>query len=173
MPRRAVSIAAVILLHLAIVAALLQAVVVTPFEKPLREEREIVLPLTLPAPAHSSQAPTKGVEQRGLTVVPSAVPQNLFASPAPQAAEIGAALFGCTPERMASLSREEREKCERQNGFTYTAFAGLAMKLSPPPEKLSNADIAARYRNTVDPCMAAKATGTECIHEIIYGKGLP
>ena len=50
---------------------------------------------------------------------------------------------------------------------------GLPLTIKPPgPEGLRNSDIRARERNTADPCMAAKTTGTECIHEILYGKGL-
>jgi hypothetical protein len=42
----------------------------------------------------------------------------------------------------------------------------------PEWEGLRNSDIRARERNTADPCLAAKATRTECIHEILFGKGL-
>lgn len=169
---RGTSIAAVALLHVVIVVALLRAVVLTPIERPKAEEREVIVPLALPNLARASVAPAKGRETRGLTAVPN-LTNSPFVSPGAAGEKLGAALFGCTPERMATLPREEREKCERQTGFTYTAFANLPMKLAPPPEKLSNGDIAARYRNTTDPCAIAKMSGTECIYEVLYGKKLP
>jgi len=170
---RGVSIAAVILLHVVFVVALLRAFVMTAPEKVAPSEREVVLPLSLPMLGHASQAPNKGAERRGIAVTIPDFSHSIFVSPGAAGEKLGTALFGCTPEKMATLPREEREKCERQTGFNYSAFASLPMKLAPPPEKFSNADIDARIRNTVDLCMAAKATGTECIDTIIYGKRLP
>ncbi len=52
---------------------------------------------------------------------------------------------------------------------------GLPVYIKPPGlawERLRNSDLRARERNTAAPCMAAKATGTDCIHDVIFGKGL-
>jgi len=58
--------------------------------------------------------------------------------------------------------------------MTYAQFAAQPLKLPPPgPEKLRNSDIAARLRNTADPCLIAKQSGTECIHTILFGNALP
>lgn len=172
MLRRLGSIAAVFVLHLAILAALLHAVMVEPLDRRRRMERETIVPLMLPQRGQTSRASHKGAEQRGIAAFPN-LTAGPFALPSPQAESLGKTLFGCRPENLARLSGQEQEKCERLNGFGYKAFADAPLKIPPHVDKLSNADIDTRIRNTVDLCMAAKATGTECIDTIIFGKRLP
>lgn len=138
---------------------------------PPAEERIVMLNLPRAQLPTKSTAAQKGAERRGETVIPSDLKGDYFV-PDGKAAALGMALFRCTPEHVKDLSPEEREKCARMGGFNLTAFMNAPKHLDPPPEKLRNSDIRARERNTADPCMAAKATGTDCIHEVLYGKGL-
>lgn len=134
---------------------------------------EVILPHT-PLPQRST-APSQGAEQNGTSFVPRDF-QSPFAAPSAAASALGTALFRCAPEHMGELSAEERLKCERMGGFSVTAFINAPKYFAPKPDKLSNSDIAARERNTADPCAIAKMSqmaGAECYHEIIYGKALP
>ncbi len=172
MTRRIASIGAVALLHVAIVMALLHAIVTTPLERRALPQHETIIPLMLPQMGQASRAPHRGIERRGLTAVPD-ITQGPFVSPMPQGTGLGTALFGCRPENLSTLSRKEQEKCTRQTGFGYAAFADAPLKFPPHVDKISPLEAEARIRNAVDPCMAAKLTGTECIHKIIFGTGLP
>jgi hypothetical protein len=135
---------------------------------------EVVLPL--PPLPQKSTAPVKGPERNGSGSVVSPATSPYFSLPA-SAAALGDMLFGCTPENLRNLSREQQEKCLKLSGGWYVALKeALPLYVKPPGpewEGLRNSDIRARERNTADPCMAAKATGTECIHEVLFGKGLP
>lgn len=172
MRRRLVSIAVVALLHVAIFAVLLRAIVVTPSERPNQVAPEMILSLLPPLPERTSRAPHQGVERRGVTAFPD-VTRSPFVTATPQGMGLGQAMFGCRPEDLATLPREEQEKCARQTGFGYKAFADAPLKFPPHVDKITPLEYEARVRNAVDRCMAAKITGTECIDEIIFGKRLP
>jgi hypothetical protein len=140
-------------------------------------ETMVILP-PLPQPK-TSTAPIKGELRNGAATV--TVPSDLklpFATAVPPASApaLGLPLFACAPENLRNLSRDEREKCLKLADGRYVAMKdGLPkyVKLPGPEWKgLRNSDIRARERNTADPCLAAKATGTDCIHEILFGKGL-
>lgn len=139
---------------------------------------EMVLPLP-PLPPKST-APVKGPELSGAgSVVSPDSGSPFFSSPA-SAGALGEALFRCTPENLRNLTREEQEKCLKLAGNRYAMMKeGLPLTVKPPGpewEGLRNSDIAARQRNTADPCAIAKMSkmaGAECIHEVLYGKGLP
>jgi hypothetical protein len=137
-------------------------------------QTELVLPL--PPLPEKSTAPVKGPERNGAGTVVSPDTASPFFSPPATAGALGAALFGCTPENLRSLTREQQEKCLKLAGGRYALMKdGLPRSIKPPGpewEGLRNSDLRARERGTADPCMAAKATGTECIHEILFGKKL-
>lgn len=161
------------LLHLVIVAALLHAVVVETWPKEAEHETSLVL---LPEQPQNA-APVKAHGGKAAGAVSAPVP--VFVSPsAPslQALSIGQALFGCRPENWRDLTPEQQDKCLKLARGRYVAMKdGLPIYIKPKGpewEGLRNSDLRARERNTSDPCQAAKATGTECIHEVIYGKGL-
>lgn len=138
-------------------------------------ETMVALP-PLPLPK-ASTAPVRGELRNGVATVPSDL-KLPFATTAPSASApaLGLPLFACAPENLRNLSREEREKCLKLAHGGYLAMRDrLPVYVKPPGpewEGLRNSDIRARERNTADPCMAAKATGTDCIHETLFGKGL-
>jgi len=137
-------------------------------------ETEMVLPL--PPLPQKSTALVKGLERNGAGSAVSPDTASPYFSPSASAAALGAVLFGCTPDNLRNLTREQQEKCLKLAGGRYAMMKdGLPVSVKPPGpewEGLRNSDLRARERNTADPCMAAKATGTECIHEILFGKTL-
>jgi hypothetical protein len=137
-------------------------------------EAMIVLPALIARPV---SAPHQGPLRNGTAGI--TVPSDLklpFAIPPAAAANLGLPLFACAPENLKNLGREAREKCLKLVQGGYLAMReGLPVSIElPGPEwkGLRNSDIRARERNTADPCLAAKATGTDCIHEVLFGKGL-
>lgn len=139
-------------------------------------EALVVLP-PLPPPLAKVTAPRQGPVQNGAASATVSSDLKLpFAMPSASAPALGLPLFACAPENLKTLSREDRDKCLKLAGGRYVAMKdGLPVYIKPRGpewEGLRNSDLRARERNTADPCMAAKATGTECIHNIIYGKGL-
>ncbi|GAA0550707.1 hypothetical protein GCM10008941_33330 [Rhizomicrobium palustre] len=157
-----------------IVAALLNAVVITHWEKPTVSEAILEFP---PQPQPEKAAP-KAASGAAAASGTFQGPAPIFQTPnfSPQALGLGQAVFGCQPEKWQDLSREQQEKCAKLSGGRFVAMKDgvpVDLKLKGPEwEGLRNSDLRARERNTSDPCQAAKATGTECIHDIIYGKGL-
>ena len=137
-------------------------------------ETEMVLPL--PPLPQKSTALVKGPERNGAASVVSPDTASPFFPPPASAAALGEVLFGCTPDNLRNLTREQQEKCLKLAGGRYAMMRdGLPVIAKPPGpewEGLRNSDLRARERGTSDPCMAAKATGTECIHEILFGKTL-
>lgn len=173
--RRGFGLAAVIALHIPVIGGLLWVNLAGSTQRIVETPRETVLFLPLPAAKGSSAAPQQGREQRSLAPVPFVSP-NSYVSPQAAAPFLGKLMFGCRPENLSSLTREEQERCNKLNPNAFAAIKdGLPVYVKPKGpewEGLRNSDIRARERNTADPCMAAKATGTECIHDLIYGKGL-
>ncbi len=170
---RKLSAVLVLAIHIVVIAAFLRASFQA--ETPPRRESEILMSLEqLPA------RPVKPVpsKRRGGVTGNAALPLPDFVNPAPSAnaLSLGLTLFGCNPENLRDLTREQQAKCMKLSGNAYAAASsGLPVYIKPKGpewEGLRNSDLRARERNTADPCMAAKATGTECIHNIIYGKGL-
>ena len=163
------------LLHLVIIAALLRAVVLENLPKKTESETTLVLLPLLERPQKAAAATAHGGAAPGAVSapLPSFVSPN---APSLQALSIGQALFGCRPENLRDLTPEQQDKCLKLARGRYVAMKdGLPVYIKPPGpewEGLRNSDLRARERNTADPCMAAKATGTECIHEVIFGKGL-
>jgi len=161
----------VIGLHLLIAAALLHAVVLEPSQK--HGETEVPLELMPLQPATKAAAKTAAGGSGG-GVAEAPVP--VFGGTAGNVLNLGQALFGCNPENLRNLTREQQEKCLKFSAGRYVAMKdGLPVYIKPPGpewEGLRNSDLRARERNTADPCLAAKQTGTECIHTVIYGKGL-
>lgn len=135
-----------------------------------------LLQLLPPPPPQRVTAPAKGPPQNGSGAFVSPDTVSPLFSPPAAAPALGLALFGCAPENLKNLTRAQQEKCLKLAGERYVAlkdgFAPSIKLPGPEWEGLRNSDLRARERNTADPCQAAKATGTECIHEVIYGKGL-
>lgn len=169
-PSRVVIAAFVVVLHVLALAAWLSAR--WEVSSPPRHENVVEMILS-PLPKHEIRKAKPAKGPPGYEGLP--LPDFRRAAPSPEALSLGQVVFGsCRPENLAGLPREEREKCERLTGQSYAAYLAAPLRLPPPdPAKLRNSDIAARERNTADPCLIAKQSGTECIHTIIYGKGLP
>lgn len=172
---RSTAAAAVVALHVLIVLGLLHAVIVEPLTRQSENPLAMVMLPPLEKPQKAAPQTVYGA-QSGTGAI--SLPPPVFLNPAPSAGALGLgqALFGCQPEKLRDLSREQQEKCIKLSAGRYVAMKdGLPIYIKPPGpewEGLRNSDIRARERNTADPCMATKATGTECIHTIIYGKGL-
>ncbi len=172
---RKLSALLVLALHVVVVAALLR--MTFEGEAPPRHETEmqVILPqLPEKAPARASQPGNGPV---GTAALP--LPDFVNPNPSPQALSLGQTLFGCSPENLRDLTPEQQAKCAKLSGNAYVAASsGLPVYVKPPGpewEGLRNSDIAARERNTADPCAIAKMgkmATTECYHEITHGKGL-
>lgn len=172
---RLTGVVLVIALHGLVIAALLSmrlAPALLRLDSAGPHEIEMVL---APLPKKST-APVKGPERGGAGSVVSPATAGPFFSPPAAAAALGEALFGCTPENLRNLTREQQEKCLKLADGRYLAMRDALPRYIKPPgpewEGLRNSDLRARERNTADPCMAAKATGTDCIHEVLFGKKL-
>lgn len=162
------------LLHILIVLGLLHAVILEPLVKSQGTALTMVM-LSLPPPQKAGPQTTSGSNNASGAI---AAPPPVFVNPAPSAGALGLgqALFGCQAENLRNLSREQQEKCVKLSGGRYVAMKdGLPLYVKPPGpewEGLRNSDLRARERNTADPCLLAKLSGTECIHEVLYGKKL-
>jgi hypothetical protein len=163
----------VIVLHGVIMIALLHAVIIERSEKKRETHGIVFLPLP---PLPEKAAPKTVAGGKGTGAITGPAPE--FQAPvfAPQALGFGQAVFGCQPENWHNLDREQQEKCFKLAGNRYVGMKdGLPIYVKPKGpewEGLRSGDLRARERNTADPCLAAKQTGTECIHDVIYGKGL-
>lgn len=170
---RKLSAVLVLVIHAVVVAALLRMTFQAEAPPERRETEMQVVFEQLP-----QKTVTKSRGQSGRPAGPGSLPLPDFVNPnpSPQALSLGLTLFGCNPENLRDLTTEQQAKCAKLSGNAYTAVSsGLPVYIKPKGpewEGLRNSDLRARERNTADPCMAAKATGTECIHNIIYAKGL-
>ena len=101
----------VLLLHLALLLALLRAVI-APINSPTKEQETILrlMPQLKSEPAQKAAPPAMASPQLRIPVVPL-VPPPLATAPAPDLSGFGRRLFGCAPENLSNLSREERANC--------------------------------------------------------------
>ena len=107
--------AAVLLLHLLVIAALLSTTNWT--IRQIAQPREIILrllaPKTAPKPEEKKVAPAK-LPPTG-KAAPAFVPPSTFEPPAdnpvPQLNGLNRQLFGCTPDQLATATAEERAAC--------------------------------------------------------------
>jgi hypothetical protein len=103
----------VLLLHLALLLGLLRAVT-TPIRSPTVKAREMILrlmPLRKSPLVQKTVTPTMTSPQARSPVVPL-VPPPLTTAPNPDLSRLGRSLFGCAPENLSNLSREERAHCD-------------------------------------------------------------
>jgi hypothetical protein len=111
--RRWGSAVLVLLLHLALLLGLLRAVTV-PIKPPPIQAREMILrlmPQLKSPPAQRAAPPAAALPQRRSPVAPL-VPPPLATAPVPDLSGFGRSLFGCAPENLGNLSREERAHCD-------------------------------------------------------------
>lgn len=161
-------------LHIGFALALLNAIVLEPLRRPPSQTSAIVYLPILPETAKAAPQAQAGGNGQGVLRAPVPVFQTY--TPPSGVISLGQALFVCRPENWRDLSEEQRADCTKRAGTVYAGMKdGLPIYIKPKGpewEGLRNSDLRARERNTADPCMAAKQTGTECIHTVIHGKGL-
>jgi hypothetical protein len=169
---RKLSAVLVLAIHAVVIAALLRATFQA--DAPERRQTEMQIVLDQLPQKTAPKSPAHGGGPPSAVALP--LPDFINPNPSPQALSLGLTLFGCNPENLRDLMPAQQARCAKLSGNAYTAVSsGLPVYIKPKGpewEGLRNSDIRARERNTADPCMAAKATGTECIHEITHGKGL-
>jgi len=125
-PRKLAGGAAVLLLHLLVIAALLSTTRWT--AQPIAEPKEIILHLIAPPPkVAEKKEPAKAPKAKPLRqATPAFVPPPAFTPPvtstAPPLNGLNRQFFGCTPDALASATPEERAAC---------ASASLAPRYDP------------------------------------------
>lgn len=110
--RRVGSAALVLLLHLALLLGLLRSLT-APIRSPTVKAQEMILRL-LPqskSPLVKKAAPPAASSPQLRNRIVPLVPPPLTNAPAPDLSLFGKSLFGCAPENLGNLSREERAHC--------------------------------------------------------------
>jgi hypothetical protein len=110
--RRLGSAVLVLLLHLALLLGLLRSLT-TPIRSPTVKTPEMILRLLpqLKSPSAKKAAPPATASPQLPSSVVPVVPPPLAHAPAPDFSGFGKSLFGCAPETLGNLSREERSHC--------------------------------------------------------------
>ncbi|MDB5734538.1 MAG: hypothetical protein JWP16_555 [Alphaproteobacteria bacterium] len=101
----------VLLLHLLLLLGLLRSLT-APIKSPHATAREMILrllPLLKSAPAENAAPPAVASPQLRSRIVPVVPPPG--SAPAPSLSGLGQSLFGCAPENLSTLSREQRAHC--------------------------------------------------------------
>jgi hypothetical protein len=99
--------------------------------------------------------------------------------PRPDAIDLGLALgraLACGANSFEYLTPEGRAGCRHPPwNFTYARDGTIILdtQYKRPEPKPTPAEVLAHERYTADPCLAAKAAGTECIDKIIFGDRSP
>jgi len=176
--RRILAGAAVTVLHIAFVVLLIASEwVPLPLTKQIEIQPLTWIILTQPAPVPkvTPVKPKNGQESGAITTV---VPPRL---PKPQeeennAIDLGLAIgrsLACGANSYEYLNTKQRAACLRQPWqFVYDPYGNVvldARERPPEDEQVRPSDIQAHERNTADPCLIAKQTGTPCIDRIIFG----
>ncbi len=103
----------VLLLHLLLLLGLLRSLT-APVGIPHATPREMMIPRLLPmlksAPADAAAPPAVASPQLRSRVMP-VVPPPVGTAPAPSLSGLGQSLFGCAPESLNTLTREQRAHC--------------------------------------------------------------
>jgi hypothetical protein len=102
----------VLLLHLLLLLGLLRSLT-APVRVPHASAREMILrllPMLKSAPAEDAAPPAVASPQLRSRVVP-VVPPPVGTAPVPSLSGLGQSLFGCAPQDLAALSREQRAHC--------------------------------------------------------------
>src|SRR5690242_8567511 len=114
-PRKLAGGAAVLLLHLLVIAALLSTTRWSPQQ--IAGPKEIILRLIAPktAPKHNEKKSPAAKPEIAREPAPAFVPPPAFTPPAesssPPLNGLNRQLFGCTPDRLATATPEERAAC--------------------------------------------------------------
>lgn len=179
--RRAYAGAAVGVLHVLMVAVLIASQYV-PIPMVRVHKIEPLQWLLLQAPAHPSQTPAKTRSQQPGYVNPEVVPPILRQQVQEEnnaITDLGLALgrsLACGANSYEWLNPKMRAECRRRPwNFTYDRYGTIVLDARPRPERQQAeeaprpSDVQARDRNTADPCLIAKQSGTPCIDRTIFG----
>src|ERR1700679_450509 len=175
-PQKVLAAAAVLALHVFVIAFLVRANLSTAPSPPERETMLVLTPLPPPTPANQNPpAPTAAATPSQRSTTPR---RALALPPVPQLPDaalqgLGASL-GCGASNYDSLDAEQRAACGH-GPWSYDHDAKeTASLVVKAPHVMSAMERAERIRNTVDPCAAEKLTHqTDCIYKAIYGDKLP
>ena len=156
----------VLLLHLALLLGLLHAVT-TPLQPPSIQAREMILrlmPRLKSTPAKQAAPRAVASPQLRSPVVPL-VPPPLATTP--DLSGFGRSLFGCAPENLGNLSREERAHCDtgpmRPDG---NAMAEPRSHVKDPSRRA--AEMAAKNRPGHVPCTYVTASPSPSSSEPVF-----
>ena len=108
------------------------------------------------------------------TVVPPRIPKP--EEEENNAIDLGLAIgrsLACSANSYEWLNSRQRAACLRRPWqFAYDPYGNVVLDAAPrvvAAEKPRPSDIQAHERNTADPCLIAKQSGTDCIDKVIFG----
>jgi hypothetical protein len=174
-----------LLLHLLLLLGLLRSLT-APVKAPHATAREMILrllPMLKSAPAQDAAPPAVASPQLRSRVIPLVQPP-LGTAPAPSLSGLGQNLFGCAPENLNTLSREQRSHCT--NGLVRPDDSVMV----EPPSHVKDparraAEMAAKRAPAKIPCtymtnapapyggvVPVPMTSLDCLREGIFGDGL-
>jgi hypothetical protein len=135
-PRRVVSAGAVLLLHLLVIAAFVEAIRVTSHVPAVTQDVEVFFPARAhrPQPLPENIPPHLMRPEMPKAVAPAIPPAtpSITGVPSPGAISgVGRALFGCAPEKLDRLSPEARTGCL---SFSPGKPHERSVRLGPPPD---------------------------------------
>jgi hypothetical protein len=179
--RRTYAGAAVAVLHVLMVAVLIASQYMA-VPQVIQRKIEPLQWLLLQSPSRPSQTQAPVRSQSPGYVNPEIVPRILRPQPDEEnnaITDLGLALgrsLACGANNYEWLSPKMRAECQRRPwNFTYDRYGTIVLDAHPRPERQQAqeaprpSDVQARDRNTADPCLIAKQSGTPCIHGTIFG----
>lgn len=148
---RMTSLALVMLLHGLLLMLLLQTFAHKGIRVlPTRETILRLLPLLKPAPEQEA-APRSSASPRPAPLVIPAAPETGAAPNAPDLRGLGERLFGCAPEKLATLTPEERARCATGLVAPDRNVVIFPQSRVRDPQRRA-AEMAARNKPLVVPC---------------------
>jgi hypothetical protein len=149
--RRMTSLALVMLLHGLLLMLLLQTFTHNGVRTlPTRETILRLLPLLKPAPQQEA-APRSSAAPRPAPLVIPAAPETGAAPETPDIRALGDRLFGCAPEKLAVMTREERARCAIGLAAPDRSVVTIPKSHVRDPQRRA-AEMAAKNKPLVVPC---------------------
>jgi len=177
--RRIVAGVAVAVLHLGFILILIEAM----WLPPPRAKPQLQAPLLwllLPSATNATRSVPQLPAKSPLYELPNAItlpviPPKPTQQTTDPALSLGQAL-ACGASSYEYLPYEMQAKCKHTPWhYVYDRDGYIVLDATPrvrePEHKESGVDRAQHIMNTGDPCLAAKAAGTECADQIIFGNG--
>ena len=117
---------------------------------PTRETILRLLPLLKPAPQQDA-APRSSVAPRPVPLTIPAAPETGAAPEAPDIRALGDRLFGCAPERLATMTPDERARCATGLAAPDRSVVTIPKSRVRDPQRRA-AEMAAKNKPLVVPC---------------------